>query len=43
MAVIPRRNEKTKVLQNLGGAGGGGDKVHYGRCASDVWRIVRLV
>ena len=25
---------KTKVMQNLGGGGGGANKVHYGRCAS---------
>ena len=29
-AVIPRRNEKQRVMQNRGGA----NKVHCGRCAS---------
>ena len=37
MAVIPRRNEKQRLCKILGG-----NKVHYGRCASGVF-IISLV
>ena len=32
-AVIPRRNEKQRFCNFLGGGVGGANKVHYGRCA----------
>ena len=37
MAVIPRRNEEQRLCKILGG-----NKVHYGRCASGVF-IISLV
>ena len=41
-AVIPRRNEKTKVVHFFGGAGGGAgtNKVYYGRCANGEFPIL---
>ena len=40
-AVIPRRNEKTKVVHFFWGGGGAGtNKVYYGRCASGEFPIL---
>ena len=41
-AVIPRRNEKQRLCKVFL-LGGGGDKVHYGRCASGVFERLGIM